>query len=69
MSVSSDHPLQGFATIPESAKLAHKSEFTINRYIREGRLKKYKIVGSATPYVKISDLVPKPVAGPVRRAK
>ena len=59
-------PLAGFATFSEAAKIIGKAEYTLAKYIRQGRIPKYKI--GQTTYLKLADLVPQPVPVPKHRA-
>ncbi len=57
----------GYIPIREASPLTGKSLYTLRKYCREGKLKKYKF--GRDVYLKVSDLKPQPADGPERRAK
>ncbi len=64
-----EHPFSDFVLIKDAAKRpehGNKSEFTLRKWVREGKLTKYK--WGRDTYLKKSELVPQAVPGPKRRA-
>jgi hypothetical protein len=60
-------PFAGFIEIHEADRdPRYKSADTYRRWIRAGKLRAYK--HGRDVYLKLSDLAPKPIEGPVRRA-
>ena len=59
-------PFPGFINIKDAPACTGKSLFTLRRYLREGKLAKYKFGRSV--YLRKSDLVPQPMPQPKRRA-
>ncbi len=55
----------GLIPFEEGCQLANRSHFTVRKWLREGKLTRYKR-GSST-FLDPAELVPQPVPGPKRR--
>jgi hypothetical protein len=61
-----EDPFSDYIHIKDAPKNAKKSLFTLRKWVREGKLTKYK--WGRDVYLKKSELVPQAVPGPKRRA-
>ena len=61
-----NNPLDGFAELRAAARKIDRHPDTLRKRISRGELQAYR--SGRTVYIKLADLVPKPVPGPKRRA-